>query len=190
MRKWFGAAVLLIVGSWLASPSAHASLVEALDLAALVERSDEVVLARVVSAESRFNDRGRIVTDVTMQVEETQKGARAPGAMIVVRHLGGAVGDLGMRIAGEPTFTVGETVLLFGRRAVNLDVLRPVGMSQGALRIEERDGERWVRSLPGDAALVHGKSGTLQRATAAVEQPRKLSDVLAEVRALVATPKK
>jgi hypothetical protein len=186
--KWLGAA-LLIVSSMVASPSARASLVEALDLAALVERADEVVLARVVSMESHFNDKGRIVTDVTMQVEEAEKGTRTPGAVVVVEQLGGSVGDLGMRIAGEPTYEVGEVVLLFGRRATGLDVLRPVGMSQGAMRIELRNGERWVRSMTGEAALVHGGSGTLQRASAAVEQPRKLTDLLSEVRALVASKK-
>lgn len=187
--KWL-AATLLIVGSWLASPSAQASLVEALDLAALVDRADEVMLARVVSMASHFNDRGRIVTDVTMQVEQAEKGARAPGAVVVVQQMGGTVGDLGMRVAGEPTYEVGETVLLFGMRAKNLDVLRPVGMSQGAMRIELREGERFVKSMTGEAALVRGGSGTLERASAAIEQPRKLADVLAEVRALVASKKK
>jgi hypothetical protein len=186
--KWL-AATLLIVGSLFAGQSARASLVEALDLAALVDRADEVVLARVVSMESHFNDRGRIVTDVTMQVEQAEKGSRVPGAVVVVQQMGGTVGDLAMRIAGEPTYVIGEEVLLFGRHARGLDVLRPVGMSQGAMRIEIRAGERFVKSMTGEAALVRGGSGTLQRASAALEQPRKLADVLAEVRALIATKK-
>lgn len=182
--KWLALA-LLSLGSLVLPRSAQASLVEALDLAALVDRSDDVVLVRVISSHSHFDDRGRIVTDVTMQVEQAEKGTYAPGSAVVVRHLGGQVGDLGMRVEGEPTYEVGETVLLFARHIASLNVLQPVGMSQGAMRVIERDGVRFVHSLAMGAALVKRGSGTLARALAAVDTPRKLDDVLSEIRALV-----
>lgn len=166
------------------APEARASIVEALDLASLVAESDEVALVRVVKEWSHYDERGRIVTDYTMQVEETEKGSSVPGSAITVRRLGGVVGNRGMRIAGEPTFKVGETVLLFGSRGGNT-YLRPVGMAQGALRVFEQNGERWARSDTQGMSLVRYGAPS-EKARSAAEQPRKLSDLLEDVRSLVA----
>jgi hypothetical protein len=190
--KWCVAGLGLLLGSLLAvlstSSAAHASLVEALDLAGLVDRADEVVVARVMTQNAHYDDHGRIVTDVDMLVEQTEKGNTAPGAMITLRRLGGVVGDIGMRVEGEPAFDLDEVVLLFGSRDAKRSVFRPVGMSQGALRIKLQNGERWVQSIPMGAALVtRTPQGTLGRAAAAVSEPRKLADVITEIRALIKT---
>lgn len=161
----------------------QASIVEALDLDVLVAESDDVVLARVMKQASHYDERGRIVTDYTMQVEETEKGQTAPGAAITVRRFGGVVGNRGMRIAGEPSFKVGELVLLFGKRDGET-LLRPVGMAQGAMRIFEQNGERWAKSDTQGMALVrHGDPSNKARAAAA--EPRRLSDLLSDVRRMV-----
>lgn len=165
-----------------AAPLASASVVELLDLETLVKEADQVVLARVIKASSHYDERGRIVTDYEMQVERAEKGNLAPGAAIVVRKLGGVVGDLGMRVEGEPSFEPGETVLVFGAKGKR-SFLRPVGMGQGAMRIFEQDGVRWARSDAQGMALV-ARSGNKSK-TLAVEEPRKLDDVLKDVRALV-----
>ncbi|HVZ33303.1 MAG TPA: hypothetical protein VG963_12815, partial [Polyangiaceae bacterium] len=86
---------------------ARASLVEAVDLATLVNEADDIVLARVIKQSSHYDDRGRIVTDIQMQVEQTEKGSSVPGSAVVVRRLGGIVGDRGMHISGEPSFEDG-----------------------------------------------------------------------------------
>lgn len=168
----------------------RASLVEALDLSALVAESDRVLLARVISLTSHYDKRGQIVTDFTMQVEETVKGDEMPGAAIKVRRLGGVVDGIGMRVAGEPSFQVGETVLLFGELGGEDASLRPVGMAQGALRVFEKDGARWARSAGGGVAAVRrAGSGKLRSAPMAVEQPRRLDELLVEIRSLVDAPK-
>jgi len=177
-----GLAMLSLVGA--AQSPARASMVEALDLDMLVAEADEVVLARVIKQWSHYDERGRIVTDYSMQVEQTEKGASVPGAALVVRRLGGVVGDRGLRISGEPSFQVGELVLLFGDRNGE-PYVRPVGMAQGAMRIFESQGERWARSDTQGMALVRG--GPSEKGRAVAEQPRRLDDLLHEVRALVAT---
>jgi hypothetical protein len=187
--KWMVAA-MGVAAAICTAPAARASLVEALDLPALVERADEVALVRAISSESHFDDHGRIVTDTRMQVEESEKGSRAPGSVVVVRRLGGTVGDLGLRVDGEAVFEVGDAVLLFANHVGGPEVLRTVGMSQGALRIHEENGVRWVRSVPMGAALVkRSTGGKLTRSLPAVHEPRKLDDVLSEVRALIANGK-
>jgi hypothetical protein len=174
---------LLIVGVALHTP-AHASLVEAVDLETLVAEAEQVVLARVIGRQSYFDDHGRIVTDVTMQVEESIKGNHAVGAAIVVQRLGGVVDDIGMRVAGEPDFTVGETVILFGARATPDAALRPIGMAQGALRVFEKDGERWARAANSGITTVKRKAGRLERAEAALPAPRRLAELLPQLHAL------
>lgn len=165
------------------SSSARASIVQALDLDALVAESEDVVLARVIKQFSHYDERGRIVTDYTMQVEETEKGPSVPGAALTVRRLGGIVGNRGLRIAGEPSFKPGELVLLFGRRDGETYV-RPVGMAQGAMRVFEQDGERWARSDTQGMSLVkHGDPS--QKSVPAAPEPRKLDDLLRDVRQLV-----
>jgi hypothetical protein len=179
---WLGVgfAIALAIGA----RSAHASLVEALDLAALVAESEQVVVGRVVSETSRYDERGQIVTDTALQVEETLKGDRAPGAAIVVRRLGGVVDDIGMRVAGEASFSVGESVVLFGARFRAGGALRTVGMAQGAIRVVEKNGERWAQSS-GVAAVRRDARGRLKSAPLAVPAPRRLEDLLGEIRTLV-----
>lgn len=182
LRAWLMALALVAAAST-NLPHARASIVEALDLATLVAEADDVVLARVIKEWSHYDERNRIVTDYTMQVEETHKGTSTPGSAIIVRRLGGVVGDRGLRIAGEPTFQSGELVLLFGSRDGQTYV-RPVGMAQGAMRVFERAGERMVKSDTQGMALVRrGKSSEKSRAVAA--EPRKLDELLREVDEMV-----
>ncbi len=166
---------------------ARASVVEALDLAGLVRNADVIVIGQVVASQSHYDEHGRIVTDVEMLVESREKGEANMGRSIVVRRLGGVVGNIGMRIEGEPSLIVGERTLLFGKRLSDAVTFRSVGLAQGVMRIEERAGERWVRSAEAGAALVRrAGGGKLEKARVAVPEARKLLDLLTEIRALVA----
>jgi hypothetical protein len=167
--------------------TAHATVVEALDLDTLVQDADEVVLARVIKQWSHYDERGRIVTDFQMQVEQSVKGDSMPGAAVVVRKLGGVVGDRGMRISGEPSFTEGEVVLVFGTRGKKT-YLRPVGMGQGTMRVYEQDGQRWARS-DAQGMMLTKRGDTTTKSRAALAEPRKLYELLDDVRTIVALQK-
>ncbi len=170
------------------APSASASLMLALDLAALVARASQVVVARVESQHPRWDERGRIVTDVTLRVDETLFGAAQVGDRVVLERFGGAIGELGMRIEGEPLFADGTRVLVFAAPAASgSGRLRPVGMSQGVMHLaapEVRGGEE--RVLPGGEglALVQAVRGALVPAPPALATPRPLGEVRAAVRQL------
>jgi hypothetical protein len=184
---WVALAVALMLATrqWV-----HASMVQAMDLAELVQEAELVAVARVMGQQVSYDERGRIVTDVQMQVESAEKGDVAPGASVVVRRLGGQLDGVAMRIEGEPSFENGELVLLFGRDPQHRSLLRPVGMSQGALRIFEQDGQRWVRSATRDLALVRKSgSGTLTPEVPAIAEPRLLNDVLGDIQALITKAK-
>ena len=181
----------LVLTCLLDTGALQASMVQAMNLAELVEEAELVAVARVIGQRSFYDQRGRIVTDVKMQVEHAEKGDIAPGASVTVRRLGGEIDGVAMRVEGEPGFEDGEVVLLFGRDPRHRAVLRPVGMSQGAMRIFERDGRRWVRSATSDFALVRKAAGKLDAdVPAAISEPRPLDDVLGEIQSLVAQAKR
>ena len=188
--KWLGWVIVAALGVVNAT-GARASVVEALDLEGLTKAAEQVMVARVVAQASHYDEHGRIVTDVEMMVEQSEKGDAKPGSTLLVRRLGGVVDGIGMRIEGEPSFVSGERTLLFAHKLAKSSVLRPVGMSQGVLRIAEREGESWVASATGGASLVQrAPGGTLAKARVAIEQPRKLSDVISEIRAVLAKSKR
>src|SRR4051812_5011887 len=101
LRRMAGA--LLAFGVFFAGHRvAQGSMVQAMDLAELVQEAEVVAVARVMGQQSSYDERGRIVTDIQMQVERSEKGDAAPGASVVVRRLGGELDGLAMRIEGEP----------------------------------------------------------------------------------------
>ncbi|MEM9191317.1 MAG: hypothetical protein AAGF12_19245 [Myxococcota bacterium] len=166
-------------------PQARATTVAALDLVELVRRSDKVVSAVVVGMETRYDARRRIVTDVTVEVAESMKGGAQPGERIVVRCLGGEVGDVGMRVPGEPRFEVGDETMLFLR--MQGGVHRAVGMSQGVLPIR-LDDRGYRMALPGGEGLhlVRPASrGQLQHAPGALVAPVPLHELTNQIRTLV-----
>jgi hypothetical protein len=169
----------------LAASPAAASITVALDLAELVAASEAVVVATVVDRRSQWDSERRIVTDVTLRIDDTMKGHYGRGEDIVVRRLGGAIGDLGMRVEGEPTFSDGERAVLFAERVGAH--LRPVGMSQGVLRVRlsERGQELVHPGVRGLELVRRAPTGTLVPAPAYLIEARPLADVMDEIRQAV-----
>src|SRR5205814_2365866 len=115
-------------------------------------QSEDVVVATAVHEASRWDGPNRIVTDVALTISEPAKGSSRAGETIVVTCLGGSVGGVGMRVEGAPRFAVGRTHLVFASTHRATGFLVPTGMSQGVMRIEEREGRR--RVLPGGGGLA------------------------------------
>ncbi len=188
MRRFAWALPLLSV--WLVPALALATQVEAMSLRELVAEADLVIVGTVVSNDAHYDDQDRIVTDATIRVEDTLHGARA--TTIVVRRLGGVVGDLGLQIAGESTYPVGTRALLFLRAIPATDlpvgsvVYRPLGMSQGVMPMLEANGIEVV--MPGGADLTIvtlQPNGALAPSGPALSSPQPRDELLARVRDLV-----
>ena len=163
---------------------AHASITRALDLAALVQRADRVVVGTVERADAHWDAYGRIVTDATVRIEESVKGPASD--VLTVRCLGGNVGDVGMRVEGEATLDVGGRFVLFTTERAGHR--RVVGMSQGAMRVQRDQGRDLV--YPGGAGLlVVDESGGIVapgQTAGAPTGPKLLADLVAEIRTLAA----
>jgi hypothetical protein len=110
------AASLLVLALTLAVPSLAPAATIGLSVEVLSALSDSVVLARVTGTTARQlpasgADRGAIVTDVDLAVEQVLKGSRPVFYRLTVP--GGTVGDLTFVVDEAPGFAPGERCLLF-----------------------------------------------------------------------------
>jgi hypothetical protein len=178
----------LVVALCLALPSiALATQVEALSMRQLVEGADHIVVGTVIAREAHWDDLDRIVTDSTIRVEDTLLGA--PSETLVVRHIGGVVGELGLTVAGEAAYPDGARMLLFLRTYHSGDagdVMRPVGMSQGEMPIVAgASGEVVLPGAAGVSVVSRSPSGQLLPAPAAIAAPVGRDELLSRIRDLV-----
>ncbi|MPZ78108.1 MAG: hypothetical protein GEU77_16480 [Deltaproteobacteria bacterium] len=120
-----------------------------LSIAELTKRSDVIALGKVISTSSDW-DSGKtaIYTKIVLQVEQGFKGTGA-GKEIMLRQLGGQVGDIVSEVAGTAVFKTGEKVVVFLFRNKKQS-LGLVGSFQGKFSIEKRspEGEMAVRRVP------------------------------------------
>lgn len=181
------AALALLLPTW-----AQATIIIPRSLEQMSVEASAVVRAKVVQRQASWDaDHRRIHTYTELQVLETVHHTKPLGSTLVVRTMGGEVGDIGMRVAGVARFEVGEEVLVFLRD----DPLDPaqfqvVGMSQGKYRID-RSGPSPVAvpSLDGLAFARPSPSGTLKVGDEAqdIGARRPLVDLIAQVKAALRT---
>ena len=109
IRSWISAPLLVLV--------AHAPLLAQPpeDVPGLARGATRVVVAAVgdVSARWEVNEFGDevIVSDVTLHVEESFKGA--PAKSLGMTMLGGTVGDITLEVSSLPTLKRGERAVFF-----------------------------------------------------------------------------
>ncbi len=184
--SWVVAGLAVSAFLALAAPVAHAALTVALSMRELTASSDVIVVGTVVDTECKWDLRRRIVTDAEVQVAEVLRGRVEVGDELVVRTLGGEIDDLGMRVEGEAVLEDGQRAIFFLRRRAGVDYLRPVGMSQGVMPLQRRNGHDIVIPGGGGSALVDRVStGELVDAPAAIVHETEMSTVLDEIRRLV-----
>jgi hypothetical protein len=169
----------------LASP-AGASILQALDLDELVGESEQILLGRVVFSESFERPNGNLGTWHRIVIERDIRG-NAPGETeVIVETLGGTVGDLSMRVEGEPSFTVGERVVVFVRDGGPYSAFRPVGMGQGVMRVRTEQGVETVTQTREGMMLVRRNArGLLEKSRGALPDRERLEAFLSRVRTLV-----
>src|SRR5947208_8065482 len=79
----------------------------------LVDFSDVIVRGRVARITVAQDERvGSLYTYVSLDVATVLKGS-VPDGRVILKQLGGRLGSTELRIAGQPSFAVGEDVLVF-----------------------------------------------------------------------------
>ena len=132
---------------------AEASVLTKLTLSDMTGRAEHVLVGRVERSDSKFAPGydGVIITEVQIRCHRSIRGAKE-GTLLTVRHLGGAVGELGQKVFGEASYQVGEEVVILAE--LREGALYSVGMAQGKLHIDRSTKTPRVQVDMGGAELV------------------------------------
>ena len=145
------AAVSVLVLATLCFPrAALATQVVPLTLEQMVRGSSDIVVASVLSAESRWGDASKrwMLTDYTIEVEQVVLGNVLAGGRVKVTFWGGTIGGEIQRIAGMQLPAVGERhVLMLEPGWAKANGSPIVGLDQGLFRIrrDSASGREIVR---------------------------------------------
>jgi hypothetical protein len=110
----------------------------------LSEGADMIVTGKVVDQKSEWSsDKSKIYTNVTIQVDEFLKGSNNQNR-IVIKNLGGEVGNVGETYSHVPTFQDDEDVLLFVKKSTKDESLRVFEGDEGKLTLyhDKNTGEK------------------------------------------------
>jgi len=98
------------------SATASATVMRAVSLQSLVQGSRRIVVVTALDSTSHFEELGRrrrIVTDTRVRVEEGLAKADGIDSELLLRTLGGDVGDQGERVHGQAQLILGEPCVAF-----------------------------------------------------------------------------
>ena len=101
--------------------------------------ADCIVIGKVEQMDSRWNqERTQIYTYVIVSVRQYIKSLPEIGKPkeIIIKIMGGEVGDIGLKISDTPEFAQGEEVFLFVK-IEKLPIFRVAGLFQGKYTVEE-----------------------------------------------------
>jgi len=125
-------------------PGDSLGLLRHVELPEMVSRAGTIVYGTVLSNECREDDRGAIFTYTTIAVAEALTDGVAE-SQIVIRNMGGRVGERGLRVSDVPAFEPGEEVILFLEEEPIVEETCLVGWEQGKYSaqagIVERTGQ-------------------------------------------------
>ncbi|MEO8920026.1 MAG: hypothetical protein ABI488_21575 [Polyangiaceae bacterium] len=133
------------VGALLVPRVAQATLFRGLSLPELAKLSELILLVTPLDASSHWEELGgrqRIVTDTRVRVEDVVAKAAPSNGELLVRTLGGTVGDRAALVNGEAALFVNQTSVLFLVRFAG--ALRVTAMAQGHYPLRS-DADRVVR---------------------------------------------
>jgi hypothetical protein len=165
---------------------ANASIVQGLELQELVAHADRIILGRVLFSESFRRADGQLGTWHRIAVEREVRGHEPDEQEVMLETLGGQIGDVAMHVEGEPSFTVGERVLVFIHGGGPYTAFRPVGMGQGVMRVRTEQGvETVTQNREGLMLMRRNAQGRLERSLGALPEKERLDALLAKLRDMV-----
>ena len=175
-----------VLAALLLTSPADGSIVQGLDLEELVAHADRIVLGRVLLSETFQRRDGQLGTWHRIEVEREIRGQAPDEREVIVETMGGQIGDIAMRVEGEPSFTVGERVLLFIHEDGPYAAFRPVGMGQGVMRVRREKGvETVTQSREGLLLVRRSAQGRLERAPGALPAKERLDTLLSKLRRII-----
>jgi hypothetical protein len=151
-----------------AAGSVDAGIVVPYTLAERTQKAEVIVVAEVESMYSNWDDDGReIFTYITLRVVEKIKGEIESGR-IVLKHLGGIVGNVESHVSGMAQFERNEKVLVFLGRSPRSPYFAVMDWLEGKKTIR--------RDAAGHEVLRVGTRG---------EKIQSLKDYIGEIQSLL-----
>jgi hypothetical protein len=176
MRK-FSLLVVTLIAVQLCATSVIPMSVEQLSVAAT-----QIVRAKAVTSMASWNaDQTQIFTFTTFQSLETLKGS--PSMQVVVRQMGGRVGNIEQKVSGVRRWQTGDESVLFLRPSeVGHGVMAVVGLFQGNFTVK-RNGvaEAIASNGVADAIQYDRATGTSTHFHAAEITLRELRQRVSQV---------
>ena len=182
MRKKGWSSILWFLVVILACPVARATVLQRLYLDDMAEKSVVVVHGTVLGSRAEWNaSRSSIWTVYTVRAHRYLKGFL--GETLEFREPGGAVGNVGMFVAGAPEFQTDEEVLLFLWTDGRSRRYQCIGLEQGALRVRQDGVVKLVnRSIPTRLERTGQAPAPMKSGLAPISgTSRELETLLAEV---------
>ena len=113
----------------------HSSHLQGLSLKELSQGADSILVGKVLETYSDWGDQGRyIYTYVKFKILNDIKGTQNHDDEVLIRYLGGVVGNKEMSVEGGVRFRTGEKALLFLEKSHG-GFLSVMGLSLGKFRI-------------------------------------------------------
>lgn len=146
--------------------NAWASTARAISLPQLVGLSQHALVGTPTGATSRWETVGssrRIVTYVSVEVSHPIDGRPPADTALMVRTLGGTVGDIGQLVHGEARLELGSQAVVFLTSDVD-GVLGVTAMAQGHYPLSfDSDKIARLRASPDMPSLLDVKDSAVQR---------------------------
>ncbi|MGB7293549.1 MAG: hypothetical protein WBD99_15375 [Thermodesulfobacteriota bacterium] len=127
----------------------------------VANRSDNIVVAKCISTESRWNEQGSLIfTYVTFQIQDTVKG-NSTDENLTLRFLGGRVGDTVQTVPDMPQFSENEEVMLFLAPRNKSGYQTLTSIQNGVLRIktDSETGKKLITSPTTGIQLYERNTG-------------------------------
>ena len=164
--------LVLVCAFAAAAPAAvRATSFEPLTFNDLVTQADVIFVGDVVDVRPytvQTRERTIVKTRVTFSVSDPLYGTSS--LVEVFDFLGGETQELGMRVAGMPTFAVGDRRVVFARRDRSINPI--VGFTQGLMKVT-RDAGGVDRVLTIDGASVARLSDVRARVNQGLIEARR-----------------
>lgn len=126
----------------------------------MAKNATEIVVAKCISSEAKLDEKtGFVFTYTTFEVDQTVKST-IDSENILLRTIGGQVGNIRTDVQGMPRFNLQEEMVLFLGKKNDLGYYTLSSVLNGMYKVEidEVSGEKMIKNAPTDMGLDNANS--------------------------------
>jgi hypothetical protein len=166
MLRSFGFAAVSAAALLFGAQAAQATVMIPLSIEDMTKESTAVVRGKVLDKSAAWDaEHKKIYTTTKIEVTEAIHATMSLPKQLEIRTMGGEVDGIGMKVAGTPSFLMGEDVVVFLRPDAKIaTAYQVIGMAQGKYQIRQDSAGRVIAtpSLEGIAFTKPSETGVLR----------------------------